>query len=71
MNLYEMKKNTRCFIEGVPNNQLLSIFGIRPGCEICVLTRQPFHGPIVVKHKHRNIAIDKHFALNIDVRLVN
>ncbi len=70
MNLYHASKNETFMITSLPQTTLLQSMGIREFSEVHVVTRQPFGGPIVVKHKNRIIAIDKNIALNTEIRSV-
>ena len=71
MSLYTLKKNFDFVIEKMPKNELLQSMGVREGLQMKVLTRQPFGGPIIVKLRNRNIAIDKNIAELITVKGVN
>ncbi|MGX8796656.1 FeoA family protein [Fusibacter sp. JL298sf-3] len=70
MSLYELGKETTCLVLEVPDEVLLQSLGLRAQMTVTVLTRQPFGGPVVVKLRNRNIAIDKHIAEKIKVRSV-
>lgn len=68
MCLYDLKKKHHCTIDKMPKNELLESLGLREGVRLSILTKQPFGGPIVVKLRNRNIAIDKNVAMKIVTR---
>ncbi|SES90132.1 ferrous iron transport protein A [Natronincola peptidivorans] len=71
MALYQMKKNCKCQIEKLPCNHLLKCLGMREGMTVCVKSRQPLGGPIVIEIGKRSFAIARDVAEEIVVREVN
>lgn len=51
-------------------NQLRSI-GIREGKELCIVTRHPFRGPVVVKVDGKMISLGRGLASRIMVELMD
>ena len=65
MHLYAGKKHGKYILNNCPKDQLLSAIGVRNGLEVSVVTKQPMGGPIVIRIKKREIAIDKSLACSI------
>ncbi len=70
MNLYETTDGIKYMVKSVPENELLRFIGVRKASIVQVLTKQPFGGPIVVKLKNRNIAIDKMLAEKMEMECI-
>lgn len=54
-------------VSGVPDHDLLSPLGVRPGNSVRVRGRQLFGGPLIVEADGRRVAIDRTLADNIRV----
>ena len=54
-------------VSGVPDHDLLSPLGVRPGNSVRVRGRQLFGGPLIVEADGRRVAIDRALADNIRV----
>ena len=65
MHLYACKKHQCYILNNCPKDVLLNAMGVRDGLQIKVVTKQPMGGPIVIRIKKREIAIDKSLACMI------
>ncbi len=67
MNLDNLCPDEQCYIAELPENVLLPFLGLRPGKKVCLVTRQRFNGPLVLKIDGRCVAISRAIAKNIKV----
>ncbi len=70
MHLYAGKKHQKYILNDCPNDQLLFAMGIRNGLTVSVVAKQPIGGPIIIRVKNREIAIDKALACHITAKAV-
>ncbi len=70
MHLYAGKKHQKYILNDCPNDQLLFAMGIRNGLTVSIVTKQPIGGPIIIRIKNREIAIDKALACHITAKAV-
>ena len=71
MHLYAGKKHQNYILNNCPDDQLLNAMGVRNGLEVRVVTKQPMGGPIVIRIKKRDIAIDKSLACLITAKVIS
>ena len=73
MKLTDLKEGQAAFIlkvEGDPGfRERLCELGLAPGAKLCVKSRLPFHGPIVMRVESTTLALRKEEANMIEVRL--
>ena len=62
MHLYAGKKHEQYLLNECPNDSLLKAMGVRAGLKVSVVSKQPMGGPIVIRIKKRDIALDKSLA---------
>jgi len=67
MNLDNLCPDEQGWITELPENILLPFLGFRPGKKVCLVTRQRFNGPLVLKIDGRCVAISRTIAKNIKV----
>lgn len=70
MYLRKTKKSHRYRIGYLPEIHLLKALGIRRGIDICIQSKQPFGGPVVIRIGNRSIAIASELADLIEVEEV-
>ncbi|MCC5910530.1 MAG: ferrous iron transport protein A [Clostridiaceae bacterium] len=70
MSLYNSKINFKCIIEKLPQINLLKSIGVREGMTVCIKSKQPFGGPVVIEMGKRSVAIARDVAQQILVREV-
>ncbi len=70
MTLYAGKKHHRYILDNCPTDRMLHAIGIRDGLQVSVVAKQPMGGPIVIRVKKRDIALDKTLADRIGAKVV-
>ncbi|AUX08815.1 ferrous iron transport protein A [Halalkaliarchaeum desulfuricum] len=65
--LESLEQGERAVVSGVPDHDLLSPLGVRPGNSVRVRGRQLFGGPLIVEAEGRRVAIDRSLADHIRV----
>ena len=70
MHLYAGKKHQQYILNNCPNDSLLNAIGVHNGLKVSVVTKQPIGGPIIIRVKKREIAIDKALACMITAKAV-
>ncbi len=67
LNLDNLCPDEQGWITELPENILLPFLGLRPGKKVCLVTRQRFNGPLVLKIDGRCVAISRTIAKNVKV----
>ena len=70
MHLYAGKKHHKYILNDCPNDQLLQAMGVRDGLLVSIVAKQPIGGPIIIRIKNREIALDKSLACHITAKAV-
>ena len=65
MRLYAGKKQQNYVLTICPKDHLLEAIGVREGLQVTFITKQPLGGPVIIRIKERDIAIDKNLASTI------
>ncbi|MFH5881834.1 MAG: FeoA family protein [Candidatus Izemoplasmataceae bacterium] len=71
MYLYSGKKQHNYILTNCPKDHLLEAIGVRVGLEVKIITKQPLGGPLVIRIKERDIAIDKNLASAILAKAIS
>ncbi len=71
MTLYAGKKHHKYILDNCPADSTLQAIGVRDGLQVSIVAKQPMNGPIVIRVKKRDIALDKALADRIDVKVLD